>query len=90
MKKFFLILGIVVLSLFGISVFTEFMANHTYYKDMLISRGNRKLVIWAVISCGIPLYYVTKAKVFSLKKFFVWILPAALLLFSVAHTMIKE
>ena len=90
MKKFFLILGIVVLSLFGISVFTEFMANHTYYNDMLASRDNWKLIIWAVIACSIPLYYVTKAKVFSLKKFFVWILPAALLLFSVAHTMIKE
>ncbi|MEI7562704.1 MAG: hypothetical protein WCJ39_03135 [bacterium] len=90
MKKFFLILGIVVLSIFGISVFTEFMANHTYYKDMLTSRDNRKLVIRALVASTIPLYYVTKTKVFSLKKFFVWILPAALLLFSVAHTLCKE
>lgn len=66
------------------------MANHTYYKDMFSTRSNRNTILWAVISCAIPLYYVTRTKTFSLKKFFVWILPAALLLFSVAHAMIKE
>ncbi|MEI8091079.1 MAG: hypothetical protein WCG98_02250 [bacterium] len=90
MKKIFLIIGIVLLSIFGISIFQEFMANHTYYSTMLASWDNWKIVIWALIATAIPLRYIIKAKAFSLKKFFIWILPAALLLFSVAHTMVKD
>jgi len=89
-QKVFLVLGIAVLSIFGISIFNEFMANHTYYNEMFAAAANWKLLIWAIISLGIPLVYLLKAKKFSLKTFFVWMLPLALVLFSVAHTSIKE
>lgn len=90
MKKIFLIIGIILLSAFGISIFQEFMANHTYYGTMLASWANWKIIIWAIIASVIPLRYILKSKTFSLKKFFIWILPAGLLLFSVALTIIKE
>ncbi len=89
LKKVFLIIGIIVLSVLGISIFQEFMVNHTYYKDMLGSRANRELVIRAIIASLIPLWYIMKSKLFSLKKFFIWMLPAALLIFGVAFVMIK-
>gem|GEM_PF-5426700 len=49
-QKIFLIIGIVVLSLFGISIFNEFMANHTYYNQMFTTGANRKLLLRAIIS----------------------------------------
>ncbi|MCX6822574.1 MAG: hypothetical protein NTX91_01065 [candidate division SR1 bacterium] len=90
MKKIFLIIGIVLLSIFGISIFQEFMANHTYYAGMLASWANWKLIIWMIIASMIPLRYILKSKTFDLKKFFIWILPLGLVVASVAHTVIKE
>lgn len=90
MKKIFLIIGIVLLSIFGISIFQEFMANHTYYGTMLASWANWKVIIWALIASAIPLRYILKSKTFNMKKFFVWILPLGLIVFSVALTIIKE
>lgn len=89
-QKIFLVIGIAVLSIFGISIFKEFMANHTYYNQMFSTWANWKLLLWAVISLWIPLWYLLKAKRFSLKTFFVWMLPLGLIVFSVAHTYIKE
>jgi hypothetical protein len=89
-QKIFLIIGIILLSIFGISIFQEFMANHTYYKDMFASRDNRKIVIRIIVAAVIPLWYIIKAKTFSLKRFFVRIIPITILFFSVAFTMIKE
>jgi len=90
MKKIFLIIGIVLLSIFGISIFQEFMANHTYYTGMLASWANWKLIIWIIISTMIPLRYILKSKTFEVKKFFIWILPLGLVVASVVHTLIKE
>jgi hypothetical protein len=89
-QKIFLLIGIVLLSIFGISIFSEFMANHTYYKDMFANRQNWKIVIRVMIATIIPLWYIIKTKTFSLKRFFVWILPITILFFSLAHTIIKE
>lgn len=89
-KKIFLIIGIVLLSAFGIAIFQEFMANHAYYKDMFASRANRKIIIWAILASMIPLRYILKTKSFNLKKFFIRILPFGLVVFSVAHTIIKD
>ena len=75
MKKVFLIIGIVILSAFGIAIFQEFMTNHTYYGTMLASWENWKVIIRALIATVIPLRYIIKAKTFSLKKFFIYILP---------------
>jgi len=89
MKKVFLIIGIVILSIFGISIFQEFMVNHTYYSTMLATWSNRNLIIRAIIASAIPLRYILKSKIFSLKRFFIRILPLGLIVFSVAHTIIK-
>ncbi|HBB03466.1 TPA: hypothetical protein DCZ39_00985 [Patescibacteria group bacterium] len=72
------------------SIYNEFMANHTYYQGMLASRANRKLVIWSVIAVCIPIVYIIRSKMFSLKKFFVYILPLALITFTLAFTLIKD
>ncbi|MFA5748226.1 MAG: hypothetical protein WC872_03900 [Candidatus Absconditabacterales bacterium] len=89
-QKVFLIILIAILSIGGISIFKEFLANHTYYNQMLNSGVNWKLFVWAIVSSLIPIYYILKSKKFSLKTFMIRILPAGLLLFGVAHTIIKE
>lgn len=66
------------------------MANHTYYQGMIANRTNRKLVIMAIVSVAIPLIYIVRGKVFSVKKFFVYIMPFALLFFTTAFVMIKD
>lgn len=70
-------------------IFKEFMANHTYYNEMFASMNNRWLIIWAVVSAGIPLLYLVKNKKFSLRKFtiylFLW-----LLLFSFIHLIVND
>jgi len=49
-KKIFLGIMIFVLIVLGAEIFSEFMANHTYYNKMFASWTNWKLVISAVIS----------------------------------------
>lgn len=89
-QKIFLIIGILLLSFFGVSIYNEFMANHTYYQGMIASRGNRKLVIWSIIAVCIPIVYIIKSKVFSVKKFFVYIIPITLMVFTTAFTLVKD
>lgn len=89
-QKIFLIIGIVLLSIFGISIYREFMANHTYYTTMLASRANRKLVIRGLISVAIPIAYIIRSKVFSVKKFFLYIIPITLIVFTTAFTLVKD
>jgi hypothetical protein len=89
-QKIFLIIGILLLSIFGVSIYNEFMANHTYYQAMLASWVNWKLVIWSVIAVCIPIVYIIRSKVFSVKKFFVYILPLTLMVFTTAFTMVKD
>jgi cell division protein FtsW (lipid II flippase) len=89
-QKIFLILAILLLSFFGVSIYNEFMANHTYYQSMMANRTNRKLIIMAIISVAIPLIYIVRGKIFSVKKFFVYIMPFALLIFTTAFVIIKD
>lgn len=89
-QKIFLIIGILLLSFFGVSIYNEFMANHTYYQTMLASRVNWKLVIWSIIAVCIPIVYIIRSKVFSVKKFFMYIIPITLIVFTTAFTVIKD
>ena len=66
------------------------MANHTYYQTMLTTWPNWNLVIWSIVSVCIPLIYIVRSKVFSLKKFFIYVLPVALMVFTTAFTLIKD
>jgi hypothetical protein len=78
------------LSFFGVSIYNEFMANHTYYQTMIASRTNRKLLIRAIVAVMIPLVYIVRGKIFSAKKFFVYIIPAALMLYTTAFVVVKD
>jgi NADH:ubiquinone oxidoreductase subunit 5 (subunit L)/multisubunit Na+/H+ antiporter MnhA subunit len=89
-QKIFLIITIAALSLFGIGIFNEFMANHTYYNQMFASWANWKLIIRAFVSAFIPIAYIVWNKKFSITKLLVWILPLSLVIFSIAHVTIKE
>lgn len=66
------------------------MANHTYYQTMLASWGNRKLVIRSIIAVCIPIAYLIRAKAFSLKRFFIYIVPLTLMVYTTAFTIIKD
>src|SRR5574344_1767795 len=89
-QKIFLIIGILLLSFFGVSIFNEFMANHTYYQGMLASRTNRKLVIRSVVAVCIPLIYIIRSKVFSVKKFFLYIIPITLMFYTTVFIVVKD
>ncbi len=89
-QKIFLIITILLLSVFGVSIYNEFMTNHTYYQTMLASRANWKLVIWGIVAVCIPIAYIIRSKVFSVKKFFVYIIPITLVVFTISFTMIKD
>ena len=89
-QKILLVIGILLLSFFGVSIYNEFMANHTYYQWMLASRVNRKLVIRSIIAVCIPIAYIIRSKVFSVKRFFMYIIPLTLIVFTTAFTVIKD
>ena len=89
-QKIFLIIGILLLSIFWVSMYNEFMANHTYYRDMIANWGNRKLLLRWMISVSISIVYIIKSKIFSVKKFFLYILPATLMVFATSFALVKE
>ena len=89
-QKIFLGLGIFLLTILGISVYSEFMANHTYYNDMFASRANRKMIIWMLISAAVPVAYIIWNKNFSIKNFLLKWLPAGLIVSSTAYLLLKE
>jgi hypothetical protein len=89
-QKIFLGLGIFLLTILGVSVYSEFMANHTYYNDMFKSRDNRKMIIWMAISAFVPLAYIFWSKNFSAKNFLLKWIPAGLVVSSTSFLLIKE
>ena len=89
-QKIFLGIVILLLSIFGVSIFNEFMANHTYYNSMFSDGNNWKLIVRCLIAAGIPIAYILRSSKFSLKTFLTWMLPLGLLVFSAAHVSVKE
>lgn len=57
---------------------------------MLASRANRKLILRTIVSVLIPIVYIIKAKSFDVKKFFVYIIPLALVVDSIAMILVKD
>lgn len=78
------------MSFFGVSIYNEFMANHTYYQAMFASWANWKIFLWAIVAIIIPLTYIIRAKVFSVKKFFMYIIPITLMIYTTAYIVIKD
>ncbi len=89
LEKIFLWLMIAVILLFGMEIFREFMANHTYYNTMFADLTNRKVLVWALISALIPVFYLLKSKKFSLWKFTISIFIWALL-FWLINLVVKQ
>ena len=88
-QKIFLIIMLVVLVVFWVEIYSEFMVNHTYYNSMFASWENWKTVIAAIIAAWVPVLYLIINKSFSLKKFIIY-LVSGLLLFSLLHIRIKD
>ncbi len=88
-QKIFLIIMLIVLVIFWVEIYSEFMVNHTYYNSMFASWENWKTVIAAIIAAWIPVLYLIINKSFSLKKFIIY-LVSGLLLFSLLHIRIKD
>ncbi|HRU50281.1 MAG TPA: hypothetical protein P5155_02135 [Candidatus Absconditabacterales bacterium] len=88
-QKIFLIIMLIVLVVFGVEIYSEFMVNHTYYNTMFASWENWKTVVAAIIAAGVPVLYLIINKSFSLKKFIIY-LVSGLLLFSLLHIRIKD
>ena len=88
-QKIFLIIMLIVLVIFWVEIYSEFMVNHTYYNSMFASWGNWKTVIAAIIAAWVPVLYLIINKSFSLKKFIIY-LVSGLLLFSLLHIRIKD
>lgn len=57
---------------------------------MFASWVNWKIVIWSIVAVCIPIAYIVRSKIFSLKKFFVYVIPATLILHTIAFTVIKD
>lgn len=89
-QKIFLWIGIFLLTILGISVYTEFMANHSYYNTMFASRENRKMIIWMIIATIIPIGYILRNKNFSTKNFLLKWIPSGLLLASISYILTKD
>lgn len=57
---------------------------------MFASWVNWKIVIRSIIAVAIPIVYIVRAKLFSLKKFFVYVLPVTLIVHTIAFTVLKD
>ena len=88
-QKIFLIIMLIVLVVFWVEIYSEFMVNHTYYNTMFASWENWKTVVAAIIAAWVPVLYLIINKSFSLKKFIIY-LVSGLLLFSLLHIRIKD
>ena len=73
---------------FGIEIFQEYMANHSYYGSMLSNWSNWKMIIASLVSAFIPLAYLIWHKKFSLRNFVIFLFTW-LGLFSLIHVGIK-
>ena len=91
LKTIFLCLMIAVILFFGMEIFKEFMANHTYYNDMFWTWSNWWIVISALLSCAFPVGYILfKNKKFSILWFlltiFIWAFVFWVLNLSIRHS----
>lgn len=79
----------IVLTIFGLMIFWEFMWEHQYYNNMFADATNWALIGSALISALIPWTYLTYTKKYSLSALIKWI-GWGLVFFSVMHVLIKD
>lgn len=80
---------IVFLWVFGTLIFNEYMANHTYYYDMLKNTNNLYIILATFISAAIPVSYLLYRKNASIKGFArtTWI---GLVLYGILYASIRD
>lgn len=85
------ILGICVvfLAVFGTLILKEYMANHTYYYDMLSNASNFYIIIATLLSAAIPLCYMLYKKNASLKGL-AWTTWIGLIVYGILYASIRE
>ena len=88
-QKIFLALMALIVFIGGRSVLSNFMVNHQYYSTMFASMSNRWMLIWAIVSALIPVWYIVYSKRPSLKNILI-MLVSWLLVFSIAFVSIKD
>jgi hypothetical protein len=81
---------IVFLIVGGISIFQEYFSEHTYYYDMLKNWDNRLLMLWWVVSAGIPLGYNYFMDRKATTKWLVWSTIAGILFFAYAFIAVRD
>jgi hypothetical protein len=81
---------IVFLIVWGISIFHEYFSEHTYYFDMLTNWDNRLLMLWWVVSAGIPLGYHYFMDRQATIKWFVRSTVIALLFFAYTFIAVRD
>ena len=74
----------------GISIFQEYFSEHTYYYDMLKNWDNWLLLLWWVVSAGIPLAYNYFMDHKATTKWFIWSTIIAILLFAYAFIAVRD
>lgn len=58
-KTWILGVGIVFLLVFGSLIFKEYMANHTYYYDMIKNHTNMYIILATLVCAGIPTAFMS-------------------------------
>lgn len=61
-KTWILGVCIVFLCVFGILIFKEYMANHTYYYDMLKNQSNLSIILATLVCAALPTAYISHRK----------------------------
>ncbi len=81
---------IIFLIIWGISIFQEYFGEHTYYYDMLKNWDNRLLMLWWVVSAGIPLGYNYFMDHKATTKWLVWSTVVGILFFAYAFIAVRD
>lgn len=81
-----ILIGLVV---FGIEIFSGYMATHPYYHQMLSQGAHRWMIVWALVASALPILYLLYYRKFALKKF-LRRLFFGVVFFGIAHVILKD
>lgn len=77
------------LLIFGTLILQEYMANHTYYYDMLKNSSNIYIILATLICAAIPVCYILYWK-WATMKWFAWSTWIGLVLYGIIYASIRE
>lgn len=88
-KTWILGVCIVFLCVFGILIFKEYMANHTYYYDMLKNQSNLSIILATLVCAALPTAYISHRKGWTFKGL-MWVTWIGLALYGISYATIRE